>query len=70
MAERDGVEEAVRRSLSLLTVDQVCELLQVKKDWLYEQTAADRFPHIKLGRHLRFRPADVQEFLKAQTRGN
>ena len=65
----EDIEEAVRQSLSLLTTDQVCELLQVKKDWLYEQTAAGRFPHVKLGRHVRFRPADVQEFLKAQSRG-
>lgn len=69
MAERDGIEQAVRESLSLLTADQVCELLQVKKDWLYEQTAGGKFPHIKLGRHVRFRPLDVQDFLQGQSRG-
>lgn len=66
---REEVEQAVRESLTLLTADQVCDLLQVKKDWLYEQTAGGKFPHIKLGRHVRFRPVDVQDFLSAQSRG-
>lgn len=65
---KDEMEEAVRQSLTLLTADQVCDLLQVTKDWLYRQTAAGEFPHIKLGRHTRFRPMDVQEFLQAQSR--
>jgi excisionase family DNA binding protein len=59
----DDISRAVREALSLLTVDQVCELLQVDKQWLYKECQRGRFPHVKLNRQTRFRPADVQAYL-------
>jgi excisionase family DNA binding protein len=58
------IAAAVRESLSLLTPDQVCALLQVDKQWLYKECQRKRFPHVKLGRQLRFRPAEVQAYLE------
>ena len=50
----------VREQLRLLTPEDVCELLQVKIDWLHDACQKGRFPFVKLGRQLRFRPDDVK----------
>ena len=42
----------------LMTPDNVCALLKVTKDWLYDQVQARRIPHVRLGRHLRFRRSE------------
>lgn len=58
------ITAAVRDELQLLDADDVCALLKVKKDWLYDQVQADRFPHLRLGnRQLRFRPTEIQDYL-------
>lgn len=57
----------------LLTVDDVAALLKVNKGWVYEHTRsrgkphADRLPHIKLGKYVRFEPHVVRAFLDRQT---
>jgi len=50
----------------LLTVHEVAELLKVPVSWVYERTrrrGAERLPHIKLGKYLRFRREDVLGWL-------
>jgi excisionase family DNA binding protein len=49
--------------LELLTPDQLCELLQVKKSWLYDQVEGGHFPCLRLGKQLRFRRSDVNRYL-------
>jgi len=52
---------------SLMTVDQVAGILQVKKSWIYAQTrlaGADRLPHTRVGRYVRFTDADLEAILK------
>jgi predicted DNA-binding transcriptional regulator AlpA len=53
----------------ILTPAQVAERLQVKPSWVYEQTREraevrnpDPFPHIKMGRYLRFDWRDVLDW--------
>ena len=50
----------------MLTPDQLCELLQVKKSWLYDQVEGGKFPCLRLGKQLRFRRADVIRYLESQ----
>src|SRR4051812_31916457 len=45
--------------VELMTPVEVRRLLKVTKDWLYDQVEAQRIPHIRLGRHLRFRLTDL-----------
>ncbi len=52
--------------LQLLTVKQVSELLQVKPEWLYDKTKSGDFPHVRLGRHIRFRPVDIEAYLRGE----
>lgn len=51
----------------LLTVEEVSELLQVPRSWVYARTrkrGMDKLPHIKLGKYLRFEECTVREFLE------
>jgi excisionase family DNA binding protein len=38
----------------LLTPDEVANILQVKKSWIYRNVRTGNLPHIKLGKYLRF----------------
>jgi excisionase family DNA binding protein len=49
---------------SLLTVDQVAELLAKKKNWIYSDARRLGLPMIKIGRHLRVRRADLDQWLE------
>ena len=60
----------VRASLELLTVAQVAELLQVTTEWLYDQCALNAIPHLRLGRTIRFRAADIAEYLDGRRRAD
>jgi len=51
----------------LLTVDEIAALLKVPTSWVYDRTrqrGAERIPHVKLGKYLRFSSADVQNWLE------
>jgi excisionase family DNA binding protein len=63
-----NIPAAVRAELELLTPEQVCELLQVSRQWLYDSVEKRGFPHIKLGRQLRFRPKEVSAWLADRRR--
>ncbi len=53
----------------LLTVEEVAALLKVSKSWVYEHTRsrripkAERRPHLKLGKYVRFQGEAVRTFL-------
>jgi len=50
----------------------VAELFQVPRSWIYDRTrkeGPERIPHYKLGAHLRFREAEVLEFINEHSRG-
>ncbi len=53
--------------LRLLSVDDLVDLFGIPKrtiyKWSYEGTIG--LPFIRIGRHLRFRPAEVAAFLKS-----
>jgi excisionase family DNA binding protein len=53
----------------LLTVSEVAARLKVPVSWIYEHTrrsVADRIPHIKLGKYLRFLWSAVRPWLEAR----
>lgn len=50
-----------------MTPEQVCEFLQVTKDWLYDQVQQNKIPHLRLGGphgRLRFRYEALLEYLE------
>lgn len=66
------LEESPRASQErLLSVKEVAEILQVPRSWVYERTrqrGIGRLPHLKLGKYLRFRHAEVEEYLETLQR--
>lgn len=49
--------------LDLLTPDDVCALLKVKKSWLYDAVEKGALEAIRLGKQLRFRPSALDHYL-------
>jgi excisionase family DNA binding protein len=49
--------------LDLLTPDDVCALLKVKKSWLYDAVESGELEAIRLGKQLRFRPSALIRYL-------
>lgn len=49
--------------IRLLSADDVCQLWQVRKSWLYDAVESGLLPAIKLGNHLRFRACDLADCL-------
>ena len=58
----------------LLTVEDVAALLKVSKSWVYEHTRsrriprAERLPHVKVGKYVRFEPHALRAFIEKQCR--
>ncbi|NIM99492.1 MAG: helix-turn-helix domain-containing protein [candidate division Zixibacteria bacterium] len=56
----------------LLTIDELSELLRVRRGWIYSRTrerSPNTIPFIKLGKYLRFDPDEVFAWLETQRRG-
>jgi len=54
----------------LLSIDRLAEYLDVPtatiRDWCYKR----QIPFVKVGRHVRFQPSDVQRWLSERSHGN
>lgn len=57
------------KDLNLLTVDQLCRRLKLKKSYVYDLTYRKRIPFKRIGRFLRFDPEEIKEWIDAQTYG-
>ena len=53
---------------ALLTGKEVCELLRIKRSYLYWLTSNSKIPHIKIHGHLRFRKSAIMEWVRSQER--
>ena len=62
--ERPDPPQAARWDLDLLTPDDVCALLKVKKSWLYDAVEDGSIETIRLGKQLRFRPSAIVRYLE------
>lgn len=60
LARRDAVEVV---DLELMTVEEVCALLKVRKWFIYDAVSSGRLVGVKLGRALRFRRCDVARYI-------
>jgi excisionase family DNA binding protein len=58
------------RDLDLLTPDDVCTLLKVKKSWIYDEVEAGRLDALRLGKQLRFRPSDLTRYLDGRAKAS
>jgi excisionase family DNA binding protein len=52
--------------MRLPTAEEVAEQLQVSPSWLYTRVQGGHFPHVKVGRYIRFDARDVEAWIDAQ----
>lgn len=64
---QEGDQQGIWQDLHLLTPDDVCTLLKVKKSWLYDAVESGALEAVKLGKQLRFRPSALARYLDAST---
>jgi len=62
----------MRSVQKLLTPKEVAEWLDVSVDWVHNHATrkAPRLPVVRIGKLLRFRNEDVEEFIRGQSRRN
>ena len=53
----------------LLDSKGAAELLNVPASWILAEARADRIPHVRLGRYVRFDAQELLEWCKARHRG-
>ncbi len=68
-----GFEDALRgdmpesqdgRSLELLSIAEVCKALGMGKSWTYRRIRSGEIPSVKLGRSIKIRRGDLEEYLE------
>jgi excisionase family DNA binding protein len=50
----------------LYRAEQVAEILQVSKPFVYQLIREDKLPSIKMGKSVRLRPSDLEVFIEAR----
>lgn len=53
----------------LLNADQAGELLNVPSTWVLAEARADRIPHIRLGRYVRFDADELEAWWQSRRQG-
>ena len=53
----------------LVDANKAGELLGVPKTWVLSEARAGRIPHVRLGRYVRFEPAQLESWWAARRRG-
>jgi len=48
----------------LLTIDEVCALLKLEPQTIYQLTYRGRIPHFKIANRLRFRRSEIVEWIE------
>lgn len=56
-------------SARLIDAAQAGDLLGVPKSWVLAEARADRIPHVRLGRYVRFEPDALEQWWTARRRG-
>lgn len=62
----DRLAPARAQPSELVDAKAAAQLLSVPATWLLAEARANRIPHIRLGKYVRFRPADLTEWLDAK----
>ena len=52
------------RDLELLSIPQVCQRLAMGKSWVYRRIHEGEIPSVRLGRAIKIRRADLEEYLE------
>ncbi len=50
----------------LINIDELCQILKLKRSYIYLLTHQKKIPHYKLGGQLRFKLSDIEQWLQDQ----
>jgi len=66
--ERSNPAKLWSHSKTLLTVDEVADMLRVSSAWVRDHATrkAPRLPMLKVGKRLRARPTDIEDWIEEQ----
>src|SRR5215203_443190 len=65
----EGVSEPVyKRSLQLLSVSEVGELLGMGRSWVYQQIKSGQIPSVQLGGSVKVKREDLEEYIQSHRR--
>jgi excisionase family DNA binding protein len=66
----EAVSEPVyKRSLQLLSVQEVGELLGMGRSWVYQQIKSGEIPSVQLGGSVKVKREDLEEYINSNRRG-
>jgi len=68
VSEKGIVSGQIKKEKELLDTKEAAEFLGIKKSTLYEWVIQRKIPHIKVGRLVKFRRKDLEEWLKKRTK--
>jgi excisionase family DNA binding protein len=51
------------------TVEELAAWLKLSKEWIYDSVQGNSIPYHRLGRQLRFRLSDIEQWLKSAEHG-
>jgi excisionase family DNA binding protein len=67
VSEKGIVSGQISKEKQLIDTKEASEFLGIKKNTLYEWIIQKKIPHIKVGRLVKFRKEDLEEWLKKRT---
>ena len=53
-----------RQGLDLISIPELCQELGMGKSWVYRRLRSGEIPSVKLGRSIKVKRADVEEYLE------
>jgi len=53
-----------RQGLGLLSISELCQELGMGKSWIYRRLRSGEIPSVKLGRSIKVKRADMEEYLE------
>jgi excisionase family DNA binding protein len=53
-----------RKGLDLLSIPELCQELGMGKSWVYRRLRSGEIPSVKLGRSIKVKRADLEEYLE------
>jgi excisionase family DNA binding protein len=68
VSEKGVVSARISKEKQLMDTNEASEFLGISKNTLYEWVVQNKVPYIKVGRLVKFRKGDLEEWLKKRTR--
>ena len=53
-------------NMKLIDIDELCQILNVKKSYVYSLTHTKQIPYYKIGGHIRFKLSEIETWLEHQ----